>query len=594
MKEFISLADANPEVASWWHPTKNGNMTPKGVAPRSHKRVWWLYPYDDPNTGKHFDFEWQATVDHTTDSGRCPFFSNQVIWVGFNDLQTVNPELAREWHPTRNGDLTPLKVAATSCKKVWWQISHFDESTGKTFVFEWQSEVYRRNDGVQCPYLTNHAVWPGFNDLATKCPHLIQEWHPTKNGNLTPSDFAMKSNKKVWWAINHFDKNTGKTFFFEWEAVISDRAGGDGCPYLSGHRLYTGFNDLATINPKLVKEWDYNKNKKTPSDYPAMSHEQVWWKCDLGHSWKARIDRRHGQNAGCPHCKKSLRTSQPELITYYYVKKHFPDALSGDRKTFGFELDIYIPSIKTAIEYDGVAWHNDKHEKDSIKNDKCFENGIRLIRIREDGCPNIDTSKHVTVYQVKPRNNDSLKSAILQIGSDLNVLFDVDIERDSTEILSIIDYAKKKGSLAELYPEVAKDWHPTKNGNLRPESIKSGSDKRVWWQIVHEENGQEFIFEWQSSVSDRTRGHRGCPYLSGQKVYTGFNDLATKHPQIALEWDYTKNDSQMSPSTITSCSNKKVWWKCKEGHSWMAHPNNRSRGRGCPHCYALSRKSKSK
>lgn len=594
MKEFISLADANPEVASWWHPTKNGNMTPKDVAPRSHKRVWWLYPYDDPNTGKHFDFEWQATVDNTTESGRCPFLSNQVIWVGFNDLQTKNPVLAAEWHPTKNGDLTPKDVTVSCNKKVWWLVHYFDSRTQRNFDFEWQATVGSRNSGCGCPYIDGHDVWPGFNDLATRHPDIAQEWHPTKNKDLTPQKFTEYSGRKVWWMLNHFDERTGKTFCFEWEATIRDRVCGDGCPYLSGHQIFVGFNDLETINPKLAAEWDYDKNVTSPSEYLAASHAQVWWKCGFGHSWKASIDRRHTQGTGCPHCKKSLRTSYPEITTYYYIHKHFPDAISGDRKTFGFELDVYIPSIKTAVEYDGLVWHGDKAMKDSDKNKKCSNLGINLIRIRELGCPKLESHNSV-IYEVIPDNKESFVNVLKEVGKRLNVEFDVDLDRDATEIFSIIDFAKRKNSLAELYPNVAKEWHPTKNGNLRPDCVKSQSSIKVWWQITHiDENGKEFVLEWQDKISHRTGKNRGCPYFAGRQVLTGFNDLASQHPDIAEQWDYEKNDTKLSPQTIVSHSHQKIWWKCSDGHSWEATVDNRSNGRGCPHCYALSRKSKSK
>ena len=33
----------------------------------------------------------------------------------------------------------------------------------------------------------------------TPYPHLVKEWHPTKNGDLTPKDVTYGSNKKVWW-----------------------------------------------------------------------------------------------------------------------------------------------------------------------------------------------------------------------------------------------------------------------------------------------------------------------------------------------------------------------------------------------------------
>ena len=56
------LATLYPELAKEWHPTKNGVLTPNNIACGSNKKVWWLLLYDDPETGKHFDFEWEASI----------------------------------------------------------------------------------------------------------------------------------------------------------------------------------------------------------------------------------------------------------------------------------------------------------------------------------------------------------------------------------------------------------------------------------------------------------------------------------------------------------------------------------------------------
>ena len=37
------------------------------------------------------------------------------------------------------------------------------------------------------------------------------------------------------------------------------------------------------------------------------------------------------------------------------------------------------------------------------------------------------------------------------------------------------------GSLAETHPDLAKEWHPTKNGNITPKMISAGNGKKVWW-----------------------------------------------------------------------------------------------------------------
>ena len=104
--------------------TKNGDLTPEDVTENCGKRVWWYLPYDVPDDypvehlrGKHFDFEWKVPVKNRNRGAGCPYLTNSAVWKGFNDLATVNPELAKEWHPTKNGSLTAGDVTCNSLKK---------------------------------------------------------------------------------------------------------------------------------------------------------------------------------------------------------------------------------------------------------------------------------------------------------------------------------------------------------------------------------------------------------------------------------------------------------------------------------------------
>ena len=231
---FNDLQTVSPELAEQWHPTKNRNLKPTDVMASSNQKVWWFLPYDDPITGKHFDFEWESSIiSRTNKEYGCPFLSSQALWKGFNDLQTVNSELAKQWHPTKNGNLKPTDVMASSNQKVWWFLPYDDPITGKHFDFEWMAIINNRyGKKYNCPYLSGHAVWKGFNDLQTMNPELAKQWHHTKNGKLKPTKVTAGSGKKVWWLLPYDDQNTGKHFDFEWQATIYSRNKGVGCPYL--------------------------------------------------------------------------------------------------------------------------------------------------------------------------------------------------------------------------------------------------------------------------------------------------------------------------------------------------------------------------
>ena len=234
---FNDLKTVNPELAAQWHPTKNGNLNPSQITISADKKVWWIYPYDDPITGKHFDFEWKTNVYHRFfEHTNCPYISGHAVWTGFNDLATTNPELAAQWHPTKNGNLKPSQVIAGSQKKVWWLLPYDDPNTGKHFNFEWAAAINQRNKGKGCPYLAGRAIWPGFNDLQTVNPELAAQWHPTKNGKLTAAQVTAGSHKKVWWLYQYDNPKTRKHFDFEWQAAVNNRSKGRGCPYLTAYK----------------------------------------------------------------------------------------------------------------------------------------------------------------------------------------------------------------------------------------------------------------------------------------------------------------------------------------------------------------------
>ena len=116
-----------------------------------------------------------------------------------------------------------------------------------------------------------------------------------------------------------------------------------------------------------------------------------------------------------------------------------------------------------------------------------------------------------------------------------------------------------KNSLEIMFPEVAKQWS-TRNFPLLPKDVSYGSNKKVWWR-------GECGHEWQASPHSRTgKNSPGCPYCSGNRVLAGFNDFASRFPEIAAEW--SEKNYPLRPDEVTAFSNKKAWWKGKCGHEW--------------------------
>ena len=155
----ITLKVANPELANQWDPTKNGALSPEQVSPGSNKMVWWKCPKGD-------DHEWEATIKSRNHGSGCAICSGYKV-VNSNCLLTINPELANQWHPTKNGVLTSSEVSSNSSKKVWWKCPEGDDH-------EWEAVVYSRTAGKGCPICAGKKIVFS-NNVKTLYPQLANE-----------------------------------------------------------------------------------------------------------------------------------------------------------------------------------------------------------------------------------------------------------------------------------------------------------------------------------------------------------------------------------------------------------------------------------
>lgn len=540
LKGFNDLESQCPDIARDWDYAVN-NCLPSDIYYASHSIVGWVC--------HNCNHRWTASVRYRSQKmSKCPNCKcENLAKITIRALDDILPEfdyLKNEFD---------IQVISKSDRQVWWKCPN-----GHSY----QNSIYcRLKQNQNCPYCANQKVLTGFNDLETLFPDIAKEWHPTKNGDLHPSDVLSKINKKVFWL-----GECGHVF----EQTIAQRTlRKDGCPYCSGKLVLKGFNDLKSQRPDLMPYWDYdanNSNNIYPDDVTIYSNIKVNWICELGHKYQSSIydkSRIDGKDIGCPHCSKESKTSFPEQAVYYYLHLYINDAESDNRTMLdGFELDVYIPSLSVGIEYDGSTWHS--KNKDEAKNELCRSKGIKLIRIREnDSAELTNASNDVIVYTYNYPNYAQLSNIIINILEKLNgpYNYDVDIIRDKQLIYSNYIVSRKNNSLAALHPLLVSEWHPTKNEGLSPENISHKSDKKVWWQC---KNGHE----WEATPHSRINNSSGCPYCANKKVWKGFNDLESQKPSVLSLWDYDMN--VVTPNDVVVSSAKKVYWKCNIcGHCWQ-------------------------
>ena len=168
---FNDLASQNPSISEEWDREKNKLLTPKDVTTNSGRRVWW-------RCAAH-GHSWMASVNNRANGTQCPICSGHQVLAGFNDLETQNPALAGEWDTEKNAPLTPRDVTPYAKNRVWWRCA--------TFGHSWEASVGHRSRGINCPICANRTIIPGFNDLASISPQLIQSWDFDRN-TISPSE----------------------------------------------------------------------------------------------------------------------------------------------------------------------------------------------------------------------------------------------------------------------------------------------------------------------------------------------------------------------------------------------------------------------
>ncbi len=204
-----SLRSLNPKLAREWDREKNDGLTSADVTPGSKRRIWWRC---------REGHAWQAPV-HERSSGRgCPYCAHRRI-APDNNLAALRPDLAGQWHPTRNRPLTPESVFPAAAHKVWWRCPN---------GHQWEATINSRSHlNTGCPYCSGRRITKE-RSLATNHRGLARQWHKTMNGELMPHDVSPVSRRSVWWLCSKRH---------EWTAPVRDRTErGKGCPVCEAAR----------------------------------------------------------------------------------------------------------------------------------------------------------------------------------------------------------------------------------------------------------------------------------------------------------------------------------------------------------------------
>lgn len=423
-------------------------------------------------------------------------------------IQSSHPILAREWHPTKNAGLDLASINANSRQRVWWQCQVNHEH-------QWPASVRRRAvDGTGCPYCGGRRLDPA-KSLARMRPDLLAEWHFEKNPGLDPKTVSVWSKKRVWWKCNQGH---------EWPAPTLFRArDGQLCP-----QCRQSAKTLNVTHPQLIRFWHPSKNGDLRPDMVSRGeNRRIWWRCPQGHEWEAPIITFSRQGGRCARCARdSNRQHRPNLIEHApELAREWDAALNGALTP---ETIPYNSSIR-------VAWICSKDPTHR------WPTSVRNRSIQHSGCPFCkktvvasETSLAMCFPQLAAewcaeKNGNARPDQFLP-GSQQKVWWKC--AKEPTHVWPASIASRTRGgrphgcpfcfgarvspekSLAVAHPDIASEWHPKRNGSLKPSDVTRASGRKVWW--LCKANPQH---EWPSQVKNRVVLGTGCPQCA--KEMTG-------------------------------------------------------------------------
>ena len=491
---------------------------------------------------------------------------------------TVDYRLSKGWTPEEACGLRPRPSHSASTPGIAVKVQGREFKTikdaAKYFGRSYTHVFARLKDGCTIEQALGLVKRP--DSLQSEHPELAKQWHQARNASLTAADVTPHSSQKVWWTCPNGH---------DWQAVINSRTRGHGCPYCAGQKP-TANRNLAIEFPALLKEWNWERNGDTnPEDFTPRSKFKVWWKCEKGHSWQATIGNRTRRTANtCPVCHNrrlgednSLAKIRPDLAKDWHPSRNLPitpnDVVAGGSRKVWW-----------------ICGHG--HEWQATI-------GSRVIN--GSGCSkcSLQTSRiEIAVYaELAALFDDVLwRERIAGFECDIYLCqYRLGVEIDGV-------YWHRRRPEQELAKSAAFAEEGVQLFRLREDGLPLLDER----DAPYKSSEDEFLVVSRlltklleyADLPDRQivklHEYLGQPGLINEKLYRKLvaslpgpppgHSLADRHPEIAKQWASDLN-APLSPEHFRPQANKKVWWRCENGHTWRTTPNIRVfQGTGCPAC----------
>jgi hypothetical protein len=525
VKRAESFQSEYAEIAKQWHPIKNAPLTASDVTPNSGQKVWWQCQHGH---------EWLAVINSRSRGYGCPYCAGQKPTADRN-FATEFPQLLKEWNWERNAD-KPEAFTPRSKRKVWWKCEK---------GHSWQATIQNRTRDTAnlCPCCSNRMLCED-NSLAQVRPDIAKDWHPYKNEPLTPHDVVAGGSKRVWWTCKHGH---------EWQASIGSRViAGSGCSKCS---LQTSRIEIAVY-----------------SELDALFKHVAWrekiagYECDIylrKHNIGIEIDGVYWHSRRPEQELAKSSAFEAEGIQLFRLREDGLPLLSERDIIFKFsenEFSVTSKLVRSLLKHAEFPDDQGQTLRDyvigqSLINEKLYREIVANLPAPPPGESLADKQPDIAkqwAYDLNaplsPEHFRQQANKSVWWRCENGHTWKVSINNRTQHGTGCPDCPRHNvvtvtddWNLQVFNPDLASEWHPEKNGDLRPASVRPKSNQKCWWQCSEGH-------EWQAEVHSRAAGS-GCPYCYGRYA-TKENNLASKYPELLAEWDREMNIG-LDPSDFT-------------------------------------------
>ncbi len=559
-----SLAKHSPELITEWNYSKNLQVNPETVSFGSNKKVWWKCSKGH---------EWEVSPKVRTRGSNCPECgrveqgkktrARSLVKAG-RSLAEAHPMLVSEWDYDNNL-LSPQELPPRSNYRASWICK---------FGHRWEATVDNRagnkSNCPECNPQSSRLEIYLLCEIRSIFPK--SQWRSLHEG--VECDIYIPEKKLgievdgQYWHAKKLHKDTEKTKFFIDKGIHIARVRDNTLPDIEGQVIKFSRNEpLQDITNKLLSVLAQSVNEFYA--YPGTQQRESEFT-----EMVARLP--------APPDGETLKDTHPEITKEWCYEKN----------------GVLTPELFSKGSNQKFWW--------KCKYGHYWQSAINNRVSRNSGCPDC----YLTTLSERSRKSRLKKTkSLIQANPSYLIMYDLkknELPPSEIAVKSNIDiwwrcqfghsFRKKPIYMADnhdcpicntlpiMFPEIAAEWNFEKNQRLDPSKLHAGSGVKVWWKCKKDH-------EWEATISMRTNAGTGCPHCYNENRSNLYRKLSSKrsgslldfNPEYLSEWDFEKN-KEFTPDAVTAKSRMKVWWKCKNGHSYIQAIASKYRGSGCPKC----------